>query len=119
MDDMGFMFEDLRVYKKAMAMAKEILRLTNGVPRQDYSLADQLRRAATSIPANLAEGCGRWYPRAKRNFYRIALGSAYECVPFVDLAFAQKIIGQDDHQKLRSSLSDIGKMITALIEATK
>src|SRR5258708_5471893 len=115
---MGFIFEDLRVYQKALATAKEILGLMTDIPRAHSALADQLRRAAMSVPANLAEGCGRWHPKAKRNFYRIALGSVYECIPFIDFAYAQKIIDETQHLRFKESFASISKMIIALIEST-
>lgn len=72
-------FRDLPVWKKAMTLSLEIFRLTSVLPRsEDYGLCSQLRRAANSVGANIAEGFGRGGVAEKAQFYRVARGSAYE-----------------------------------------
>ena len=79
-----FSFENLRVYKVARLLVKDVYLLQNEFPREErYALGDQVRRAAVSITANLAEGSGRQSPREKVRFIEIAFGSMTEvfCEP--------------------------------------
>jgi len=72
-------FQDLPVWKKAMTLSLEVFRLTSVLPRsEDYGLCSQLRRAANSVGANIAEGFGRDGMAEKVQFYRISRGSAHE-----------------------------------------
>ena len=72
-------FEDLIVWQKANALSTEIDQLTLKFPMKElYGLADQMRGAASSIPANIAEGFGRWSPRDQAYFYEIAKSSGNE-----------------------------------------
>jgi four helix bundle protein len=93
-----FMFEKLEVYQKATGFANNIISLTESMPKGLYSLKDQLIRAAISIPANIAEGNGRWHKRDKHNFFVIARGSCFECVP---LSKYQKPINSSNSQSTR------------------
>ncbi|HVK61463.1 MAG TPA: four helix bundle protein, partial [Bdellovibrionales bacterium] len=83
---MQFTFEKLEVYKHAIDWVKEseniIERSRHGMSR---TLADQLSRASLSIPLNIAEGNGRWHAGDKRQFFWIARGSVFECVPIIDV----------------------------------
>jgi len=79
----GFLFEDLDVYKLALDLAEKVRGATKSFPRGEWQLVDQFRRAAMSVPLNIAEGAGRYHPREKKQFYWIARGSCFECVPIV------------------------------------
>lgn len=79
-------FEKLIVWQKAIDYAEKLVRIADGLPQKyQYSFADQLRRAALSIPSNIAEGSGRNTSRDRANFYSIAKGSVYETVNIVKL----------------------------------
>jgi four helix bundle protein len=112
---MGFIFEDLRAYQKSLSFAEEILLLTRLPPKGSASIASQLRRAAMSISANLAEGGGRWHLNDRKQFYWIARASGNECVAHLRFALAEGLIKAEDYPRLKSDLDLIGKMITALI----
>jgi four helix bundle protein len=72
-------FRDLTVWQKSMQLATSIYKLTQGFPREEtYGLASQLRRAAVSIPSNIAEGHGRSGVGEYRHFLWIARGSNFE-----------------------------------------
>ena len=71
----------LEVYQRAVEWAERIETLCESVSKGNHHLTDQLRRAALSISLNIAEGSGRWHKGDKKQFYLIARGSAYECVP--------------------------------------
>ena len=72
-------FTDMPVWKESFDLSVEIFNLTNNLPRsEDYGLTSQIRRAASSISANLSEGFGRQTNADKAHFYIMARGSAYE-----------------------------------------
>lgn len=72
-------FEEMPVWQKAHELAVEIFHVSEHFPRkEDYGLTSQLRRAALSIPANIAEAFGRFHYRDKLNFYYNSRGSAHE-----------------------------------------
>ncbi|MBI4244051.1 MAG: four helix bundle protein [Planctomycetes bacterium] len=112
---MGFMFEQLEVYKKALSVAEEITNITAQFPKGTYYLSNQLNRAVTSISANIAEGNGRWHKNDRRQFFYIARGSAHECVPLLDLCMRKGLITQNECSNLKNELLIIVKMIYGLI----
>ena len=116
---MGFLFEKLRAYQESLRVSQEIIRLTDHAPRGTSEIVDQLRRAAMSIPANLAEGSGRWHPGDRKQFFWIARASVNECIPHMQHAVSQNILSASDYLRLRQSLDLIGKMITRLIASVK
>src|SRR3954462_581011 len=72
-------FRKLEVWQKSQKLAGSIYRLTNGFPQAErFGLSSQMRRAAVSVSANLAEGCGRMGDAELRRFVRISLGSLAE-----------------------------------------
>ncbi len=111
---MPFLFEKLAVYQKALAFADRIETVADGFPRSSYHLADQLRRAAVSISANIAEGNGRWHVSDRRHFLYIARGSACECVPLMELCVRRGLIKSDEHKDLLQRVDGIARMLTVL-----
>ena len=112
---MAFMFENLEVYQKALNLAEGVANLTDSFPPRTFSLRDQLTRAAFSISANIAEGCGRYHKNDKKQFFYISRGSAHECIPFLRISFRR---GYIDKSKLDSCLNEIEvivKMLSGLI----
>ncbi len=101
-----FSFENLDVYKRALAFSKKVLTLTKEIKGQ-YSWCDQFNRAATSISLNLAEGSGRWHAKDKANFYFISRGSAFECVPLIELGFELGLVAEIQKTELRDDLHTI------------
>ena len=72
-------FRDLKVWQKSHQLTLEVYRSTATFPREElYGLTSQIRRASSSIPANIAEGCGRNSPNELRRFLEIAMGAASE-----------------------------------------
>jgi four helix bundle protein len=114
------MFEKLEVYQRAIDLAEKIGGLTEAFTgKGNYHLVDQLGRAAVSISLNIAEGNGRWHTRDRRNFFWIARGSAFECVPLVELCRRKKLMTEETCRELRAELEIISKMLTALIKGTE
>ncbi len=101
---MPFVFENLRVYQKAVDFAEKTSNLTDSFPRGNYYLSDQLNRAALSISANLAEGNGKFTANDKRSFFYISRGSTHECVPLLEVAKRKKLINSIDHEDLKKDL---------------
>jgi len=112
-------FEEMPVWIDAMNISVAIFDLTIDLPRcEDYSLTSQIRRSATSIAANLAEGFGRSTKLDKAKFYIIARGSAYETINH--LIYGTKV-GYFESQKaenlknnLRTNIHDLNKIINYL-----
>lgn len=111
---MEFLFEKLDVYQRAVEFASIVNQLAGKFPKGNYGIADQLKRASLSIPANIAEGSGRYHKAEKRNFYIIARGSAYECVPLLKVGFDCQFFDDQQHEELRKHLMTLVKMLTRL-----
>lgn len=114
---MAFAFEKLLVYQKAIEFSDRICQLTGTIPHGFDFLADQLNRAALSIAANIAEGNGRFTVRDRKNFFGIARGSVQECVPLLELALRRALIPISVHQKLKTDLEEIARMLSGSINA--
>lgn len=112
---MAFPFEDLEVYKRSIKFVSDI---ENVLERRGVSktIVDQLSRAALSVPLNIAEGNGRWHKGDKRNFFWIARGSVFECVPILEILKIKKLVSVEECEAFRSQLEAIGKMLTRLIQ---
>lgn len=114
----AFTFENLDVYKRALKFATDIDAILSD---QNYSinrgLADQLSRASLSIPLNIAEGNGRWHQADKRQFFWIARGSVFECVPLIEILKHKSCISVSAYTGYRSDLEALGKMLTKLVQA--
>ena len=115
---MGFMFEKLEVYQRGVAFANKAITISDNAPKGNYFLADQLKRAALSISLNIAEGNGRFHKRERRNFFVIARGSCFECVPILQLSRDKQLITQQCYDELLYELEIIGKMLSAYIRNT-
>jgi len=116
---MAFMFENLEVYQKSVDFADRIAGLTEGFTRGFGFLAEQLNRAALSIPANLAEGNGRFTEADRKNFFVIARGSVHECIPLLEVARRRGLLESEKHEQLRGELETMAKMISGLIAGLK
>lgn len=114
---MGFLFEKLEVYQRGVKLAESAFKLIDDLPRGHSAIADQLKRAAISIPLNIAEGNGRWHQKERRNFFFIARGSVFECVPLLELCRRRQWIGEEDHRSLKGELEVLAKMLSALIKS--
>jgi four helix bundle protein len=118
MDKECFAFEKLDVYQRALDLAKQVYKVTLNL-KTCLSWSDQLRRAATSIVLNLAEGSGRNHQREKKQFYYIARGSIFECVPLLELGVSIGVLSTDQRNELREQYIVIAKMVTKLIQSVR
>jgi four helix bundle protein len=104
-------FEQLVVWQKAHQFVLGIYRLTDGFPRTEiYGLTSQLRRAAISIPANIAEGFKKRGPADKVRFFNIAQGSLEECRYYLILA---KDLKYGDTSEFQQQLVEVSKLLEA------
>ena len=102
-------FQDLLVWQKAHGFVLEVYAFTASLPKQEtYGLSLQMRRAAVSIPANIAEGFRRRGKPDKARFMNIAEGSVEECRYFLILA---KDLGYGDTQKLSAALGACPRIV--------
>ena len=113
---MAFLFEKLNVYQESLDLVEKISKLTETFTRGNYYLRDQLNRAATSIPANIAEGNGRHHVKDRNQFFYIARGSVHECVPLIELAQRKGLVSSDARKELFVHLEAIAKMLSGLIK---
>ena len=109
-------YRDLIVWQRAMDVAAATYQLTRDYPRDEmFGLTSQSRRAASSIPANIAEGYGRASRQAYINFLRIAQGSLKELETHLLLAERVGIARAGSIQPLLEQSEEIGRMLKALI----
>jgi four helix bundle protein len=117
---MAFPFENLDVYKKSLDFVESIESLNlNLKGKVSYSLIDQLSRAALSIPLNIAEGNGRWHKGDKRQFFWIARGSTFECVPIIQVLYRKSLITEQQYAGFYEQLDVIAKMLTNLVKSVE
>lgn len=109
-------FRDLQVWQKGHQLVLAIYRETMRFPKEEqFSLITQIRRAAASIPANIAEGCGRQSDADFARFLQIAMGSASELEYHLLLAHDLGFLNDKRHQPLVDGLIEIKKMLATLI----
>jgi len=107
----------LKVWEKAHQLTLEVYRATASFPREEaYGLTSQIRRASSSIGANLAEGCGRSGDTEFARFCSIARGSASELEYHLLLAKDLQFLPASLHEKLATDAIEIKRMLTALIQ---
>ncbi len=111
-------YKELEVWKKAVDLVTSIYELCKALPKEElYSLSDQIKRSAISIPANIAEGSGRNTSKEFIHFLYISLGSAYELE--THLIIGKNIGYFSDTNTLLKELNDIKKMLNGLINSIK
>jgi four helix bundle protein len=110
-------FRELKVWQKAHQLTLAVYELTATFPREElYGLTAQLRRAGSSIAANLAEGCGRNGDAELARFCSIAMGSASELEYHLLLARDLKLIKPKDYEALNQQATELKRMLTALMQ---
>ena len=103
------------MWQKAHALTLDLYRITRAFPKDElYGLTNQMRRAAASIGANLAEGCGRRSDAEFGRFLLIAMGSASELTYHLLLARDLNYLNEADFGRLDDRLEEVRKMPTSL-----
>lgn len=114
-------YRNLQVYNQAYSLALDIHKLTKDFPKHElYEIGSQLRRAAISIPLNIAEGYGRRnYLQDFRKFLINALGSCNEVVVLLDMIKDLEYTTDDYHEVLKSKYERLGKQLNTFIQVLK
>ncbi|MBU1210584.1 MAG: four helix bundle protein [Alphaproteobacteria bacterium] len=116
MDNAIKSYRDLFVWQKAMDLAVSCYRLTSEFPKEEcYGLTAQIRRAAASIAANIAEGQGREQTKVFIQFLRVAQGSLKEVETHLLLSTRVEIVSTQKSKPLLNDCDELGRMIRALI----
>jgi len=109
-------FRDLKVWHKSHQLTLEIYKATASFPKEErYGLTSQMRRASTSIPANIAEGCGRNGDTELARFLQIAMGSASELEYHLILARDLDLLPSPNYEQLERQTLEIKRMLAPLI----
>ncbi len=108
---------NLEVWKEAVALAKTMYELTARWPKEElYGLTSQLRRAAVSVPANLAEGIGRKTPAEAGRFAQIAVGSVYELDTLLHIATELNHLRSDGISELRQRYRALARRLSRFVQ---
>ena len=110
-------FRELKVWEKAHGLTLSIYRITRDFPIQEqYGLTSQLRRAATSIPTNIAEGCGRNGDLDFARFLDIAFGSASELEYLIQLCGELELMKSEISYQLQLDVVEIKRMLSSFLQ---
>lgn len=113
-------YKDLLVWQKAMALVTCIYQITSLFPKaESFGLTSQMKRAALSIPANIAEGSRRGTKRDFRQFLIIAYGSGAELETYIIISKTQLLANDKNTEKAELLLSEIMKMLNKFISNLK
>lgn len=105
-------FHKLKAWQKSHQLALEIYKVSQSFPKEElFGLTSQIRRAISSVPTNIAEGCGRDSNKDFAHFLQIAIGSASEVEYELLLAHDLQYINKDEYERLTSEMVAIRKMI--------
>lgn len=111
-------FENLIAWQKSQDLAVSIYMLTKSFPNEEqFALTNQMRRAGSSISANIAEGFGRKSKKEKIQFYRIAYGSLLEVKNFIYLSSRLNYVDENKTQEIIAQITDCQKLINAIIKS--
>jgi four helix bundle protein len=113
-------FKELEVWRRAVQMAAEVYRITERFPPSErYVLTPQIRKAAVSVPANIAEGWGRGSTKEYIQFLLIARGSLMELLSHFAVAHELECIQPADLEEIETGIEGIGRMLNALISSLR
>lgn len=111
-------YRDLKVWQKGMQVAEDCYRMTRSFSRSEiFGLTSQIRRAAASVPANIAEGYGRGHRAEYRQFLRVAIGSLNELETHLTLSVRVEIATADAVAPLIRQCDELGRMLGSLLRS--
>ena len=114
----GFVYRDLETWHEAMTLVEDCYRVTASFPKSElYGLTSQIRRAACSIPSNVAEGHSRKSTKVFANHVDIALGSHAEFETCLEIARRLRFIAEHDNGKLSEKCSTVGRLLNGLYKS--
>jgi four helix bundle protein len=112
-------YEDLRVWQFGLDLADKVFQLTRPFPPDGWGLAAQMRKAAVSVPSNIAEGWGRNSRREFLRFLTIARGSLFEVRTQVEIAKRAGFVSADRARRLTDDIDALSRMLLTYIRAIR
>lgn len=113
-------FKSLKVWEKAHLLTLAVYKVVRNFPSHElYGLTSQIRRSCVSIPANIAEGCGRNGDAEFARFLQIAMGSACELEYHLMLVHDLQFLAAADHSQLTGEVVEIKRMLASFIQKLK
>jgi four helix bundle protein len=117
---MSIDFRKIDVWRKAHRLTLQVYEVTRNFPTEElYGLTSQLRRASASVPANVAEGCGRGTQAELARFLHIAMGSASELEYHLLLAHDLQFIPSEPYAQLDQEVNEVKRMLNGFIKTVK
>lgn len=111
-------YRDLEVWQKSKVVALKIYKATNEFPKSEiYGITSQLRRAAISIPSNIAEGFRRRFAKEKLQFLSIAFGSGAELETQLEISGELEYLNQKTYQEICKELDSVMRMLNKIINS--
>lgn len=109
-------YKKLNLFQKADELVILIYKNTKNFPREEiFGLVSQMKRAAVSVPANIAEGYNRNNKRERLQFYYISRGSLAELEYYIDLSYKLGYLNQEKYKELNLKRGDVGKLLNGFI----
>jgi four helix bundle protein len=116
----GKNYQDLHAWQKSMDLAVEVYRATKAFPKEElYGLTSQIRRAAISIPSNIAEGQGRKMPKEFLQFLRFSLGSLRQVETQLLIAHRVKYVADEQLTAIMGLAAQAGRLIQGLANSLR
>jgi four helix bundle protein len=110
-------FRNWEVWQNAKELVKILYKLTAAFPDSEkYGMVNQIRRAAVSIPTNIAEGAGRRTEKDFRNFLFVSLGSAFEIETLIELSFELEFIDHQQFEEIKEKVDHIQRQLNSFIQ---
>ncbi|MDB5261397.1 MAG: hypothetical protein JWQ14_678 [Adhaeribacter sp.] len=117
---MSKQYTALDVWTKSRSLANKIYEITKSFPKEEiFGLTSQMRRAAVSVPSNIAEGCGRQYSKDAIQFFFVARGSLYELETQLYIASDQRYVLPDEAAKCLEEVINCKQLINGFISYYK
>ena len=110
-------YKDLNIWKRSIGLVEDIYKITQNFPKEEiYGLTSQLRRAAVSVPSNIAEGFTRLHNKEYRQFLYISLGSCAELNTQIIISSRLSYLSTEKVNETLNEIEEISKMIMGLIK---
>jgi len=114
---MEWLHEKLKVHQRAMEFADRIYRFADALPKREGALADQFKRAAMSMTLIMADDNDTWHPDERKGFFLTTRGSAFECVPLLEVCRQRKLIEDPVYDDFTTEVDVIARLMTKLIQS--
>lgn len=111
---MYYDYKDLKIWRKSMDLCNDVYKLTCLFPKDEYSLKDQIKRCAVSIPSNIAEWAQSWFQKKCTSFLSISLWSSAELETQIILATELGFLDKDQSDLVLVKITEVWKMLTWL-----